>query len=40
MKIKLFISLAFGLITLFGNAQKPEKWERMDWLLGQWQGEG
>ena len=40
MKTKLLISLAFGLITLLCSAQKPEKWEGMDWLLGQWQGEG
>jgi hypothetical protein len=40
MKIKLFISLALVFITLACIAQKTEKWERMDWLLGQWQGEG
>jgi len=40
MKTKLLISLAFSLISLFCNAQNPEKLTGMDWLMGQWQGEG
>ena len=40
MKTRLFIVLALGLTTLVCNAQKPDKWKKIEWLPGQWRGEG